>query len=63
MDPLNSVERAEPMLLRVSEGDSARRPAPGKWSPREPAMLDFMQDYAGHLQHHMRQILGVEWSA
>lgn len=29
------VERAAPELLTLSEAESARRPAPGKWSPRE----------------------------
>jgi len=29
------VERAAPALLALSEANSARRPAPGKWSPRE----------------------------
>lgn len=28
----------------------------------EPATLDdFMADYVGHLQHHLRQILGEQW--
>jgi hypothetical protein len=31
----STVERAGPRLLAVSDADSARRPAPGKWSPRE----------------------------
>lgn len=30
-----AVAQATPQLLAVSEGDSARRPTPGKWSPRE----------------------------
>jgi hypothetical protein len=154
---LETVERAEPRLLRISEEQSAQRPAPGKWSGREivghlvdsasnnhqrfvraqwqedlvfqgyaqdawvaaqqyqeapwrelvtlwalfnrhlarvmaavpegirsrphtrhnlhelawqpvpesqPATLDyFMQDYVGHLHHHLRQILGQDWSA
>ena len=34
-DLVTSVERAAPVLLAISDGDSARRPAPGKWSPRE----------------------------
>jgi hypothetical protein len=30
----------------------------------EPATLDyFMADYVGHLEHHLRQILGEDWSA
>jgi DinB family protein len=37
------------------------------WQPvleTEPATLDyFMRDYVGHLKHHVRQILGPEWSA
>ncbi len=37
------------------------------WQPvpeTEPATLDyFMRDYVGHLKHHLRQILGAEWSA
>jgi hypothetical protein len=37
------------------------------WQPvpeSEPATLDyFMRDYVGHLKHHVRQILGPEWSA
>ena len=31
----STVERAAPQLLAISDADSARRPAPGKWSPRE----------------------------
>ena len=28
----------------------------------EPATLDyFMADYVGHLEHHLRQVLGAEW--
>jgi DinB family protein len=34
-DLQSTVERAAPALLAISEVDSARRPAPGKWSPRE----------------------------
>ena len=37
------------------------------WQPvprDEPATLDyFMRDYVGHLEHHVRQILGSRWSA
>ena len=37
------------------------------WTPvpeAEPATLDyFMRDYVGHLEHHLRQILGARWSA
>ena len=29
------VERSTEALLAISEADSARRPAPGKWSPKE----------------------------
>jgi hypothetical protein len=29
------VERSTPVLLALSEAESAQRPAPGKWSPRE----------------------------
>lgn len=30
----------------------------------QPATLGyFMQDYVGHLRHHLRQILGAEWDA
>jgi hypothetical protein len=29
------VERSTPALLALSEAESAQRPAPGKWSPRE----------------------------
>jgi hypothetical protein len=29
----------------------------------EPATLDyFMADYVGHLEHHLRQVLGADWS-
>jgi hypothetical protein len=35
------------------------------WQPipqDRPATLDeFMRDYVGHLQHHLRQVLGDEW--
>ena len=34
-DLQSTVERSTPALLTLSEADSARRPAPGKWSPRE----------------------------
>jgi hypothetical protein len=157
VDLLTTVERAEALLLSMHDDQTARRPAPGKWSPREivghlidsasnnhqrfvraqsqddlmfegyaqdawvaaqryqdapwrelvtlwshfnrhlarvmaavpetvrtrthtrhnlhqlawkpvpeaqPATLDyFMRDYVRHLQHHVRQILGAEWSA
>ena len=37
------------------------------WRPvpeNEAATLDyFMRDYVGHLEHHVRQILGAQWSA
>jgi DinB family protein len=37
------------------------------WQPlaeSEPATLDyFMKDYVRHLEHHVRQILGPQWSA
>jgi DinB superfamily len=37
------------------------------WRPvaaNVPATLDyFMNDYVGHLRHHLRQILGAEWDA
>ncbi len=30
--------------------------------PEEPTTLDyFMDDYVGHLKHHLRQILGPKW--
>jgi hypothetical protein len=36
------------------------------WKPiaeDTPATLDyFMRDYIGHLEHHIRQILGADWS-
>ncbi len=32
---LETVERASPALLKLGDEDSARRPSPGKWSPRE----------------------------
>lgn len=32
---LSAVEQSAPALLSLSEADSARHPAPGKWSPRE----------------------------
>ena len=36
IDELRSaVERSTPALLALSEAESAHRPAPGKWSPRE----------------------------
>lgn len=32
--------------------------------PSQPATLDyFMEDYVGHLEHHLRQIFGAEWEA
>lgn len=32
-------------------------------APGDPATLDFfMADYVGHLQHHLRQVLGAAWS-
>ena len=37
------------------------------WQPvpeESPATLDyFMRDYIAHLEHHLRQLLGNEWSA
>jgi hypothetical protein len=154
-DLLSVIERSTTKLLALSEGESGRHPAPGKWSPREvighlidsasnnhqrfvraqfqsdlifsgyeqdawvrvqryqsapwaelvtlwrtfnlhlvrvmaaipepvrtrehhrhnldqvawqavpkeePATLDyFMEDYVGHLKHHLRQILGPNW--
>jgi hypothetical protein len=40
MDPVaedlrRTVERAAEALLRMTEEEAARRPAPGKWSPKE----------------------------
>jgi hypothetical protein len=36
----------------------AWRPVP----PEAPATLDyFMDDYVGHLRHHLKQILGADW--
>ena len=32
---LAALASAEPVLRAISEADSARRPAPGKWSPRQ----------------------------
>jgi hypothetical protein len=32
---LDAVDRATPLLLAMDDETSARRPAPGKWSPRE----------------------------
>ena len=29
------IDAAKPRLLAISDDDSAKRPAPGKWSPRE----------------------------
>jgi len=44
------VERSTPVLLGLSEADSARHPAPGKWSPRE--VLGHLIDSASH--NHQR---------
>ena len=50
-DELRSViERSTPALLRLSEEESARHPAPGKWSPRE--VLGHLIDSASH--NHQR---------
>jgi len=32
---VEAVERATPRLMAMSDADSAHRPGPGKWSPRE----------------------------
>jgi len=45
-----AVERNTPPLLALSEADSARRPAPGKWSPRE--VIGHLIDSASH--NHQR---------
>jgi hypothetical protein len=44
------VERSTPVLLNLSEANSARHPAPGKWSPRE--VLGHLIDSASH--NHQR---------
>jgi hypothetical protein len=44
------VEQSAPALLSLSEADSARHPAPGKWSPREA--LGHLIDSASH--NHQR---------
>jgi len=44
------VERSTPALLALSEAESARHPAPGKWSPRE--VLGHLIDSASH--NHQR---------
>lgn len=44
------VERGTPALLALSDADSGRRPAPGKWSPRE--VLGHLVDSASH--NHQR---------
>ena len=46
----SSVERSTPALLALSEAESARHPAPGKWSPRE--VLGHLIDSASH--NHQR---------
>ena len=48
-----AVKKAEPLLRTITETDSARHPAPGKWSHRQS--ID-------HLELHLRQILGAKWS-
>jgi len=45
-----AVERNTPALLALSKADSARRPAPGKWSPRE--VIGHLIDSASH--NHQR---------
>lgn len=44
------IDRSTPALLGLSEADSARHPAPGKWSPRE--VLGHLIDSASH--NHQR---------
>src|SRR5262245_25530846 len=35
-----------------------------KVAPSDPATLDFfMADYVGHLEHHLRQIFGADWTS
>jgi hypothetical protein len=47
------VERSTPALLALSEAESAQRPAPGKWSPRE--VLGHLIDSASN--NHQRFVL------
>ena len=52
----------ESVRLRLHHGHNldalAWRPVPRE----RPATLDyFMNDYVGHLQHHLRQVLGSDW--
>lgn len=42
----STVERSTPALLGLSDEESARRPAPGKWSPRE--VIGHLIDSASH---------------
>lgn len=44
------IERHTPALLAMSDADAARRPAPGKWSPRE--ILGHLVDSASN--NHQR---------
>jgi hypothetical protein len=46
----SAVELCAPLLLALSDADSARRPAPGKWSPRE--VIGHLIDSASH--NHQR---------
>jgi hypothetical protein len=62
---LARVMRAVPEAVRLKSHrrhnlhQLAWRPIPAG----SPATLDsFMADYVGHLEHHLRQILGSEWT-
>jgi hypothetical protein len=50
----DSVTRAAPALLALGEAASARRPAPGKWSPRE--IVGHLIDSASN--NHQRFVRG-----
>ena len=63
---LARVMRRVPAAVRLREhtrhnlDELAWQPVP----PGQPTTLDeFMRDYVGHLQHHLRQLLGEDWRA
>lgn len=56
LELLSIVDRATPRLLEIDDTRSARRPAPGKWSPRE--IVGHLVDSASN--NHQR-FLRAQW--
>lgn len=55
------VERSAEALLEISEADSARRPSPGKWSPKE-IVGHLIDSASNNHQRFVRASFKDDWS-